>query len=113
MKTKEQATRAAKKLLAKINTPGWSIRVWENLGWHYCLEHEVGGFSLSEFKNSEGEMHYICLLGEDDSGPGGSMLWTSEGSHLDPNEAIWSQVLQAQRVVYKLHNRIGSILKVL
>jgi len=34
---KKKAILRAKLLLNKMETKGWKIRVWENLGWHYEL----------------------------------------------------------------------------
>ena len=40
MKKKEAISRA-KLLLNKMETKGWKIRVWENLGWHYELINQT------------------------------------------------------------------------
>lgn len=110
MKTKESAQKAATKLLKKITTPGWSIRIHENLGWHYCLEHEVGGFSLHE-ETYNRSFSYWCLLSEQANGPGGSMLWSngSRNQFTNPNAAIKAQLNHAEDVVSKLIKRLHKV----
>lgn len=38
---KQKAILGAKALLKKMNTSGWRIKVWENLGWHYSLINQT------------------------------------------------------------------------
>lgn len=40
MKTKEEALEIGEQMLKEISNSGhWKIFVWENLGWHVCLEN--------------------------------------------------------------------------
>ena len=70
----QHATGAANALAARLG-PGWTPRVWENLGWHWSVGH--GELNVNPLSTG-----FIAYLGE--RPPGGR--WTADGA--TPIEAI-------------------------
>jgi hypothetical protein len=53
MLTKKQVERDGAALLAQMHGEGWTLDVWENLGWHYCVRRGP----LSVRPGCNGEQH--------------------------------------------------------
>ena len=49
--TEKQATRKANALKKRLGEK-WQICVWENMGWHYCVESQLIHDSIYPFINS-------------------------------------------------------------
>jgi len=92
--TKEEATEKAEKLLSKMTTKGWKIRVWDNLGWHYALEHPCG-MSLHVHEYGE-KTSYMPYLSPDDHGGDCSIWHDPDQDADDPNEAVQKKIMYAQ-----------------
>ena len=90
MNTKERAIREGAKLLGLMDGDDWSLRIWENLGWHYGVSNGC----LSVLQSSSG---YHCMMGKRMGT--GEMLWSINSHALDPNEAVRIQVDEAERVL--------------
>lgn len=93
-KTKDLAMQAAKRMKKRMKNPGWKIRVWENIDWHFSLQLPVltGGLSLSV---TFGKEKYMCMGSSYSLGSGEN----KEGyvSHAtQPNKAV-QKVLVAVR----------------
>ena len=69
--------------LARQVGPGWTPRVWENLGWHYCVVSPCKRIELYFSKPG-----YIAFLGEAGSSSG---LWVECG---DTAELAISKVIE-------------------
>jgi hypothetical protein len=68
--------------LAKHIGPGWTPRVWENLGWHYSAISPCGRWKVHPFIYKGKVEGYTAFLGE----VGGGGIWTGQGG--TPQEAI-------------------------
>lgn len=97
MHTKEQAEKWAKKTLAMMNGKGWKLRIWENLGWHYCVENK-NGLCVSPSVGNE----YFASLNEDCCGDLG--VWHF-GTKIfkNPNDAVNEKLKDARKVVDELN----------
>lgn len=82
MNTEAVATAKGKALLARMNaerapgSPEWSLRVWENFGWHCALHN--GSVHLYEVGwDGENPPRYHVLIGDipKDGYPGGGGTW--------------------------------------
>jgi len=90
--TKQEATIRVQKLQARMDTPdAWNIRVWENMGYHYSLEHCGGHITLSEsfrMNSLQPSGFYALIHAEKDMFCSGDMFWVDRNDYLDPNEAV-------------------------
>lgn len=108
MKTKREATAAGKKLLSRMKTSGWKLRVWENMGWHYALEN----YGMSIHQDNPKETCSV-LFSLDPEGPGGSSIWCDKKQYKDPNKAVERQMELARNYANKAVQRVhvmGAIL---
>ena len=109
--TKATATEAANVLLRQMNTQGWNIKVWENLGWHYCLKLGDSGLSLSY---CDMDATYSCLLSDRaEVLHGGMSWWLDRGSYKDPNKAVNGQLKLASEFINKLTTHVDGVTRVL
>lgn len=104
MKTKALATARGKKLLKKMKGGPWKLCVWENLGWHFCVECFNGALTVRE---SDGK--YRTLLASPGSAHSGSYDWRSDGSYIDPNKAVAAQMAIAKQYVRTVHDWVTSV----
>lgn len=89
---------AKAELLARTLGPDWTVRVWENLGWHYSVESPCGRLSVQPLTDT----NFIAFLGE----PGGiGGRWAEHGD--TPQEAIDATVA----VAVAEYNEIGAIIE--
>jgi len=102
MTTEKEANRKAEILKTQLKGDGWTIRVWENIGWHYSLHN--CGLSLMEEESVE-RLEYWCLLASDLKYTGsGEIYWAEEESdrfHFSPHEAIEAQLKLAEEYLFK------------
>ena len=110
MKTKRKAEAQAKKLLAKMKSPGWKIDVWENMGWHYCLRNGV----LTINPSSVFPGTFLCLIGDGKSS-GGLSICTPMSAirNKDPNKAIREQTEFAKSAINKYQAIIKKAEKII
>lgn len=95
--TKAQATAAARACRRKMKTKGWKLYVHENLGWHWCLEHADGFFTLHEFNHPGEKPKYWTLMSDGGHQHCGSGEWTPRNKmFLDPNRAVAYQLKLAK-----------------
>jgi hypothetical protein len=98
----DEAQRKALDLHNKMTGKAWSIRVWENLGWHYELvrESKSSAFrcSIMEVDNRDGTMRYIVYF---NSNP----QVITKGD--DPNVALDEAVRQAKRIANTLLDNVA------
>ncbi len=93
----DEAHRKAYALAERMTGNAWSIRVWENLGWHYEIirENRATGFrcSIMERLNPDGTGHYVVYF---NSRP----QIITKGN--DPNAALAEAVQEARRMANTL-----------
>jgi hypothetical protein len=78
--TEAQALRAANAAAKRL--PGWRVRVWENLGWHWSLVDRSGCVKLHPLSEEAGG-GWTAFVGSDSSTGG---FWAEHGR--TPREAI-------------------------
>jgi hypothetical protein len=100
--TKDQATKLGKALLRKMKSKGWKLRVWENLGWHYCLVNPP----LTLHPGIDG--YWIFMTDKLNEADYGSYLWSMRDSFADPNEAVRAQVVLAQKNIKVLNETVDA-----
>lgn len=90
---KEQAEKLGKELLAKMKGTGWTLRVWENLSWHYRVMN--GGLDI--YPSFDGIAFHAVLNRQDaPGGHGGEIFWTDKNRHSDPNLVVERQLKTAR-----------------
>lgn len=111
MKSRDEAIAEAKKLLSIINTPGWVIRVWENLGWHYAIENSQGMITVyPSYPHDRHPIKYYCMMTDNEKFPGcGSPIWADDHHYLDPNDAIAMTTQLAREKVDELNNLVKRV----
>ncbi len=84
-KSEAEAREQAEYCLMKMKTKGWTVRVWENLGWHWQLRNVY----IQLYPGSSGETYHI-LISSCLPPVGGEMYWTHNvyPAPTDPNEAV-------------------------
>lgn len=103
MLTKFEAEKAAERLLKLINRPGWSVKIWENMGWHYKAFY---GY-LSVFPSYGGG--YLAMLSTKRGASHSPGFWNDKNSYDDPNEAIEEQIKVACEFVGRLSKIIYEV----
>lgn len=108
MLTKGQAKEAGNELLELIDEEGWEIRIWENLGWHYCAKKG----HLSVYPTITGKYRASFSTKRGDSAT--PTYWADRKSYNDPMEAVIAQLRKAlefinsrQAIVYEALESIG------
>lgn len=94
MMTKEEAEKKGREMLAMMNTGGWKLEVWENLGWHCALRNGYVNISHSNYGDGDS---YLALV--NDRGSGSHDSFVNAGGiehHTDPNEAVESRLRQIE-----------------
>lgn len=104
--TKHEAEKAGQALLDKLdNKTNWVVKVWENMGWHYCIE--CGSMQVSP---ALGDGQYFALMSTSAQRPGeGFPEWTTNFRSSDPNEVISHQIKQALSFVKQCQDSILSV----
>jgi len=88
--------------LARRLGAGWSVVVWENLGWHYQAVSPCGRFKVScDPGNGYRGSTFTAFLGDADGHSGGRWAQTADS----PEEAI---LAVAREAVADLH-KIGAV----
>ena len=104
-----EALQQAKDLLQKMKTPGWVLRVWENLGWHFAIENSQGLISVYE-ELMGGAQYYHYMLTDDRKCTGcGSSMWTDHQFYLNPNQAVAETMRLAREKVDALDSLIREV----
>jgi len=111
--SKLAAETQGKAALATLPDPhGWSVRVWENDGWHYALEN--GPITVQC-----GLRGFFCLIGGTVSETAcGHPEWTTDTSFEKPWDAVQFELASVaaclrdkQTLVVKLNQVLGTALK--
>jgi hypothetical protein len=79
----DKSTSDAERLAQRMGT-GWTPRVWENLGWHYCVNSPNGCIKVYPSIHKGIVIGYSALMGDSDSVAGTFV----EHSTKSPEEAI-------------------------
>ncbi len=86
--------------MAKLKGKGWTLRIWENLGWHCAAQNKT--LSVSTYKYKQDRRTYSCLLASTSRTPGGGAgFWTERkrGPFYDPNDAVRYAIESARHFV--------------
>lgn len=96
------------KALAKSLGRGWTVRVWENLGWHYAAHSPCGRIKVHEsrIKTSGRQMTepFTAFLGEATTVGG---RWAAHGR--TPQEAVAAVIAQARAELEKIQALVEGI----
>ena len=93
--TMNAALLAAKHLKTRMDRPDdWLLNVWENLGWHYCLNYKYGHLSVwpRNAYRGIGKASYGASLSPLPSGHGTPGEWIVGRSFSNPNQAVRAQI---------------------
>jgi hypothetical protein len=80
------AHQEARETIRKLKTKGWKARIWENMGWHWCLVNTLCGMSL----HNNGKF-WTMINSEKESSHGDNGVNFSR-NHSDPNKAVAEQI---------------------
>lgn len=96
--------KAANAALKRMKTKGWTVRVHENLGWYWSLEHESGLLSVSggqlPYRDNPAK-NFHAMLSQSGSG-GCDTLWYDQQQFDDPNTAVAHRLKLANVIVTKI-----------
>jgi hypothetical protein len=106
-KNKEEATKFAKELKAKMKTKGWRIKVWENLGWCYCISSPW--ITIHESYYSEEYTAYLNSEGKYDSGDACSFWGGGPCTSDDPNYAVAERIEAAEKHTLELVRKLAKV----
>lgn len=105
--TEALARAYAKKALKRMRTKGWTIRTWDNLGWHWTLwrphiqvRQGLGGT-------------FSAGVSEHEDGVGTPAYWYNGNSYADPNKAVEMAVREAQKHVAECNLIIAQVVDLL
>lgn len=105
-KTEREAREAGEKLLAQMYGEGWTLRVWENLGWHISvINWPVAVYEAS----GRGETRYFSAMTDDPNVEivsGTPAYLAMSGSFLDPNQAVRAHLSHAEGVAHKIEQAV-------
>lgn len=97
----DKANAEAMAVSARLKTHGWRIRVWENMGWHWCLTNTLCGLSLhtSGPYYAKGTRKYFCMIatGSERNVSHGSCETRTNLYHANPNKVIADAIILASR----------------
>ena len=89
---------AADKLLAMMKTPGWTTRIWYNMGWNYEVEN--GPLTVDAWNGG-----YICGLSYEHQ-KAIPTDWHDEKTYDDPNKAVRGQLKIAREYARTINKHI-------
>ena len=96
-KTKEWAQENGMKLLRKMKSTGWRLRIHENMGWHYSVVCTFpNGYSIKVHQSDNGRRllnQYWCLFGD----MGGLAVWSTDTYSSNPNESVRKQLAACRK----------------
>lgn len=99
------AHREAKALVARMKSRGWKIRVWENIGWHWCIYHGEGHLSISPSYDGK-KLHIMFSLCMPLAGTPGLSVDTYS---TDPNKLVVLQKRAAEKYLASVQKLINQI----
>lgn len=115
--TEQEARLEGEKLLNMMHGEGWTLRVWENMGWCYSVENDGVSVHSPYYKN--GNKYYSVLLSARGNNGCGDMFWTPNSNpryndpdykeFTDPNEAVRHQLQIARRFVNNVENVVSNL----
>jgi len=97
----EAATKAADEL-CKTMGEKWKPRVWENLGWHWCIEHTNGNATM-RFCSSEYETEIQLTVAR-----GVQQIFVTD---LYPVNSFASAVVRATQIINQQKNELDGLVK--
>lgn len=107
MLTRKEAEKAGKELLGRMKGEGWTLRVWENLGWQYCVRNGPA----TVYPTHDGRFH--CLLADEklsqDSCGFGASAWTTKEVRDDPNDAVAVELQCARDYANRVNRALACI----
>ena len=72
--TRAEATKTGNKLLKDVKSVisgKWKLRVWENLGWHCCVDSDIISIHINTYSwTKEDKTPYTCYIGN---------IWVEDG----------------------------------
>ena len=106
--TKEEATNKALALKSRLQGRGWKIRVWQNLGWNYCIENTECNLSISEHIDGS----FSVSLSDTKDSSGDPAFWhDSDDYRNDPNEAIRVKLKHCLEFVDNINSIVSKATK--
>ena len=109
--TKAEIMAAGQRVLKMMKSPGWKLRVHNNIGWHYSVYHPKSGIQLCCGYQQLNPKNFSTLMSESqgaDYGGTGSTLWSHDKYFKDPNKAVEYQLKLARDFVNNLKNVVEN-----
>ena len=102
--SKKQAEKEGKKYLVTM-PPGWTLDVFDNLGWHWKLQYQEGLISVYP---AHTKVISFCALMTDDRGLTncGSCIWDHESGFKTPLEAAKATIERAKKKMKEISSII-------
>jgi hypothetical protein len=106
MKTKTEALARAREVRLLMRKPRtWKLCVWENIGWHWCLEAADGMFTVNEYSG-----RFSCMMCDHWGHKHcGSYNWKVDKHWKDPNRAVREQLKAAKNYAEKVVSHVAKI----
>lgn len=109
--TRREAELQAIRYLHKMHGKGWYTRVWENVGWHWCLHN--GPVNVNASHSAFGPPTFWAMVSPTDGGSGGLAAWSPDHKHFrDPNKAARHAIKAARRYVDSLDSVVKMTEKI-
>lgn len=84
----QHATEMAKKIRKRLGT-GWTVEVWENLGWHWKVRSPAGRITVGQHPDGE----FVAYVSRESGGDGGNWM----GVAMSPRAAVFKALTEVQR----------------
>lgn len=103
----DRANFKAKELLKLMRGTGWSIRVHENLGWHYGVHSRY--IHVYPVNSYDKIVKYHCLVSDTPGMHGGRADWTvGHNCGTDPNRVVERELRSARSFVDSLEKAVSE-----
>lgn len=95
--TKQEATDKGKALLKQMEGKGWTLRVWENVGWHFSVYNRLIPRGNLTIYPPSGSVYWCALSLWSDLG--GEYRFDRKSHGKDPNKLVRDVLDYAERLL--------------
>lgn len=93
------------------NPKEWRVFIWENLGWHYSLEHIAsrGLLTVVPYDRRNNKSAYYYAMFSDSTPHAGNSEWTDDFMSRDPNKAVSHVISLAAKTLRRINQVIHLV----
>lgn len=88
----------------------WKSRVWENLGWCWCVELGSIGLYYHNYEDNDGTWNFCAMISGETNKRGGALAswFSNDDRSKDPVEAVIKAMKRAQDYINKLQDSLDD-----